>query len=234
METIDARFCEISRINFNMHLISYIGFIEYDRKQLYLNHLHKADFSHNRIKTLEKFCFYSLRNGLKTLNLSNNIITDFATEAFSNLVKLETLDMSNNNITNIKRTSFDDLYQLKKFFFANNKLQTVHFGLFKNSYWLQVLNFTSNHIKTATSPDQIFWKNVTTLDLSDNKINLLDMKNRNFILKHFPNLNTVPDNPKTPSTPEPVLPENDDYARLVGKSKRAEIFLICSSRHSPF
>jgi Leucine-rich repeat (LRR) protein len=168
-----------------------------------------------------------LRKGLKTLNVSNNIITDFATEAFSNLVKLETLDMSNNNITNIERTSFDDLKQLKEIYLANNKLQTVHFELFKNSFWLQILNFTSNHIKAVTFPDHIFWKNVTTLDLSNNRVSLLDMNNRNFILTHFPNLNTVPENLIKPSTPEPVLPEYD-YTELVGKSERVAMYLICT------
>jgi Leucine-rich repeat (LRR) protein len=223
LETIDARSCEINSISFNVHAVITLFQMEIYKWQFYLNHLHRVDYSHNKIKTMKKYCFYSLRNGLKTLNISNNIITDFAPEAFFNLTKLETLDISNNNISKIKPTSFDDLYQLKEFYFANNKLQILHFVLFKHSQVLQILNVTFNQIINVTIPINSAWKTVTKLDLSNNRVNL----DPNLLSKHFPNLSIFPETPEKVLTTRLLMPKYE-YAELVEKSERVAMYLICT------
>jgi Leucine-rich repeat (LRR) protein len=227
LETIDARSCGIKNINYDIHIITGV-------KSLHLDRLHTADFSHNKIEYIGENRYYSLQYGLKTLNLSNNVITNFATEAFYFLKNLENLDLSNNNITHINPASFKDLKQLKEFNLTNNHLPILDFELFCNSIQLQIMNFGSNQI------DEIFfatsiWRNMTTLDLSNNKISTMDP---NTTSKHFPNLKnlilrkttnkpdilTTPTNQPNDITQESTLPttEHDD---LIKKSKHTEIFL---------
>jgi Leucine rich repeat/Leucine Rich repeat len=167
LETIDARSCGISNIDYDAHINVSIS--------LLLDRLHSADFSHNQIENIEKNSFFSLQNGLQKLNLSNNIITHFSPEAFNFLRKLEILDLSNNSIAHIKLTSFKDLDQLKEFYFANNQLLGVQFNLFSYSRHLQILNFSSNQIEVLAFPaTAAVWESLTTLDLSNNRIYHLD------------------------------------------------------------
>jgi Leucine-rich repeat (LRR) protein len=177
LETIDARSCGISKINYNIHISGAES----------LNRLHRADFSHNKIESIESFCFFSLQNGLKTLNLSNNIITKFAEAAFFYLKKLEILDLSNNNISSISLNSFNDLDQLKEFYFANNRLRVLHFEMFSKSLHLQMMNFSSNQIEKITFGSSV-WRNMGTLDFSENKIFHMDTDTKR---KCFPNLKNL-------------------------------------------
>jgi Leucine-rich repeat (LRR) protein len=194
LQTIEARSCGICTINYN-----------YEHFQL--RSLRRADFSHNKIDSITKHCFYALREGLRTLNLSSNNINQFITEAFSDLFNLEVLDLSNNVITNIQPTCFKDLLQLKELYFANNQLQILHFQRFSENHNLQILIVSSNHIKNLTFPGTV-WKNLTTLDLSYNMINHLD---REITAKYFPNLKNL------------II---TDFAKLVQKSERFANYLI--------
>jgi Leucine-rich repeat (LRR) protein len=223
LETIDARSCEISKINYDIHIIA-------GAERLYLNRLHTADFSHNKIESIEKNCFFSLQNGLKTLNLSNNIITKFAEEAFYTLRNLEILDLSNNNISSINFYSFRDLDQLKEFYFANNRLRVLHFELFSNSRHVQMMNFSSNWIENVTCGSSV-WQKLTTLDFSENKIFHMDTDTKrkcfpnlkNLVFTSKPSLPNQPINEPSNSTP----PESDTSTNeLAKKGKRTEIFLF--------
>jgi Leucine-rich repeat (LRR) protein len=227
LETIDAHSCGIKNINYNIHIIAGV-------KGLYLDQLHTVDLSHNKIESIGEHCFYSLQTGLKTLNLSNNIITNFATEAFYVLKNLENLDLSNNNIAYINPTSFKDLKNLKVFNLAYNHLQILDFELFSNSIHLKIMNFGSNQI------DRIFfatsvWKSMITLDLSNNNIFEMDPTTKS---NRFPNLKNLilskttmkPDILPTPTNqPNDTKQESNgtsiEHDALIKKSERTAIFL---------
>jgi Leucine-rich repeat (LRR) protein len=196
LETIDARSCGISKINYDIHIID-------GAESLYLNRLHRADFSHNKIESIERYCFNSLQNGLKTLNLSNNIITKFAEGAFYTLKKLEILDLSNNKISSFNFNSFNDLDQLKAFYFANNRLRVLHFELFFKSLHLQMMNFSSNRIEKITCGSSV-WRYLNTLDFSENKILQMDTDIKS---KCFPNLKNF----IFTSTPLSLPNQTNDY-----------------------
>jgi Leucine-rich repeat (LRR) protein len=233
-KTIDARFCEIKNINYNIHIKANVT-------GLYLDRLHTADFSHNKIENLGEYRFYSLQTGLITLNLSNNIITNFATEAFYFLKNLENLDLSNNKIAYTNATSFKDLKQLKVFNLAYNHLQILDFELFSNSGKLQIINFASNRINTIVFGQSVWWKtpvwrNMITLDLSNNKIFEMDP---NTTSKRFPNLKNLilskttikPDILPTPTiqpnnTEQESTLHTTEHDELIKKSERTAIFLI--------
>jgi Leucine rich repeat len=183
LETIDAKSCGITNINYDIH--SKAG-----EESLHLYRLHSADFSHNKIETIRKHCFYSLQYGLKTLNLSNNNIKNLAKDAFYDLKNLEILDLTNNNITDIKPNSFNDFNHLKNFYLANNRLRILHFQLFYNSQHLQIMNFSSNQIENITYP-KIVWRKMKTLDLSNNMIH--QMSSECFPNLHKPNLSETPE-----------------------------------------
>jgi Leucine-rich repeat (LRR) protein len=227
LETIDARSCGIKNINYDIHIIA-------GKTGLYLNSLHRADFSHNKIESIEKNRFYSLKNGLKTLNLSNNVIENFATEAFYNLKNLENLDLSNNNITHINPTSFKDLKQLKEFNLANNHLQILYFELFSNSGKLQIMNFASNQIDEFNFATSV-WRSMITLDLSNNKIFLMDPYIKSYRFPNLKNLILSKTTKKPNILPTPTNQPNDtkqkanetttEHDALIKKSERTAIFL---------
>jgi Leucine-rich repeat (LRR) protein len=202
LETVDARSCGISQIDLDIY-------IENELQYFYLHKLHTANFPHNKIESIENYCFFSLQYGLQTLNLSNNIITNIEYKAFHHLAKLEILDLSNNLITYIISSSFQHLYQLKEFYFANNQLQVLQFELFKNSRLLQIMNFSYNKIAQISFFETV-WENIKILDLSNNTISQLDP---NTTSKYFPNL-------KSSETSKDII------AKLIEKSECAESFLI--------
>jgi Leucine-rich repeat (LRR) protein len=200
LETIDARACGISTINFN-----------------YLFHLDKVyttDFSHNTIGSIEKYCFFAMRNGLRTLNLSNNVITNFAKETFYDLSKLEVLDLSNNLITNIQPTSFEDLHQLRELNFAKNQLQILHFQRFSKNQNLQILIVSTNNINNITFPEMV-WKNLTTLDLSNNMIYQMGPNNAS---QHLPNLENL--------IFSKMFAKTEDLKKLIEKSELISKYVI--------
>jgi Leucine-rich repeat (LRR) protein len=207
LETIDARSCGISKINYDIQHIA-------GAESLYLNRLHRADFSHNKIERIEKHCFYSLQNGLKTLNLSNNIINNFANEAFYTLRYLEILDLSNNYISSISSFSFNDLDQLKEFYFANNRIQFLQFELFSKSPHVQIMNFSSNQIDRISLGSSVWW-NMTFLDLSDNEILKMDTAIKR---KYFPNLKNLILT-STPSLPNQPNDYNSKLSLLTQESE---------------
>jgi Leucine-rich repeat (LRR) protein len=226
LETIDARSCGISKINYNIPIIA-------GGESFHLERLDRADFSHNKIEGIEKFCFYSLQNGLTTLNLSNNIITKFAEEAFYNLKVLEILDLSNNNISSIILNSFKDLGQLKEFYFANNQLRVLHCELFSKSLHMQIMNFKSNQIERITCSRSV-WQKMSTLDFSENKILQMniDIKNKcfpnlkNLFFTSKPSLPNRPDNEPSNNTTQQSDSSTNEYSELAKKGKLTEIFLF--------
>jgi Leucine-rich repeat (LRR) protein len=163
LETIDANTCRISQIDYDLH-------VKGTSNSIYLTKLHTLDLSHNNITYIKKHCFYSLQQNLKTLILSNNIITKFAPQAFSHLNNLQTLDLSNNNISFINESSFKDLHQLKNFSVANNNLLKLDVKLFKSTK-LQTLNFRQNNISMINLFTSSVWNDLMILDLNLTVIN---------------------------------------------------------------
>jgi Leucine-rich repeat (LRR) protein len=229
LETIDASACEISEINYDLHNDAELSFFPHK--------LHTLDLSHNKITYIRQYCFFSLQIGLKTLNLSNNVITDLATEAFYRLKVLEVLDLSNNRIAFINQSSFNDLGKLEKFNFARNRFQILDFSLFSKSPHLLTMNFSLNQINRATFSTSIRWNYLTTLDLSNNKIYQIGTYIKS---QRFPNLKDLilseapmkPDSSSTSSNQHNNITQDSqlaktDYEEVVKmKSKRTEIFLI--------
>jgi Leucine-rich repeat (LRR) protein len=174
LETINANTCGIREIDYNLHTTN-------PPASFFLNNLHTVDLSNNNIEFIKGYCFNSLQSALRTLNLSSNVITHFAPEAFFYLNQLEILDLSNNLISFIPQDSFKDLHKLKEISIANNKLRRLDFDLFINSKELLAMNFRENKFETTEYSTSV-WKKLTSLDLDLSSIVIEKIK------KQFPKL----------------------------------------------
>jgi Leucine rich repeat len=197
LETIDANTCGIIEIDYDLHKPN-------TSASLILNQLHTVDLSNNNIGSIKRYCFYSLQFALKTLNLSSNVITHFAQEAFHDLKVLEILDLSNNRISSIAQDSFKDFHKLKEISIANNQLWFINFDLFINSKELLTMNFRENKFKTFQFSTSV-WKDLTNLDLDFSFI-VINRNKEQFSKLVFPTLSSPL--PQCNHSSETVIPEN--------------------------
>ena len=159
--------------------------------------LHKLDLRINRLRSIGPTCFHGLQ-GIQSIDLSRNKLTSLPENLFRGLTSLLHIDLSKNRISVINQTLFHGLINIKRIYLNDNHLSYIEDGLFNTLDSLEVLQLDSNKIKTiggnpfspssslrelhlqnndlTSLPSWIFYlKKIKKLDLSSNRITLLDL-----------------------------------------------------------
>ena len=159
--------------------------------------LHKLVLRMNALRTIGPTCFHGLK-GIQSIDLSANMLTSLPENLFHGLTSLLHIDLSKNKISVINKTLFHGLINIKRIYLNGNNLSYIEDGLFSTLDNLEVLQLDSNKIKTIVGnpfspssslrklhlqnnnltslPSWIFYlKKIQKLDLSNNRITLLDL-----------------------------------------------------------
>ena len=159
--------------------------------------LHKLVLRSNGLRTIGPTCFHGLK-GIQSIDLKRNMLTTLPENLFHGLTSLLHIDLSKNRISVINKTLFHGLITIKRIYLNDNHLSYIEDGLFKTLDNLEVLRLDSHNIKTVVGnpfspssslrqlhlqnnkltslPSWIFYlKKIKKLDLSNNRIMLLDL-----------------------------------------------------------
>ena len=159
--------------------------------------LHKLVLRRNGLRTIGPNCFHGLQ-GIQSIDLRNNQLTSLPENLFRGLTSLLHIDLSKNMISVIHKTLFQGLINIKRIYLNGNDLSYIENGLFNTLDSLEVLQLRSNKIKRiggnpfspssalrelhlqnndlTSLPSWIFYlKKIEKLDLSNNRITLLDL-----------------------------------------------------------
>ena len=188
---------DIKRIYLNDNHLSYIE----DGSFKTLDNLEVMRLDSNKIKTIGRNLF-SPDSSLRELHIQNNDLASLPKNLSQGLTSLLYIDLSKNRISVINKTLFHGLTDIKRIYLNDNHLSYIEDGSFKTLDNLEVLRLDSNKIKTigenprgnpfspssslrelylqnnnlASLPSWIFYlKKIKKLDLSNNRITLLDL-----------------------------------------------------------
>ncbi|XP_071958651.1 uncharacterized protein [Antedon mediterranea] len=128
--------------------------------------------SFNFIKTLSSDDFGCLKN-VKSLDLSNNQITDMTSFRNEGLSNLQSLDLSNNKIHTIDNKSFKGLSNLLNLKLRSNSITSLNAGVFEELTSLQTLDLGNNSISILAKEMFEGVSNLQTLKLTRNKVQAL-------------------------------------------------------------
>ena len=129
------------------------------------------NFKGNKIKRLRKQPLGVTRTKVWHINLAGNVINqlrqDNLGETFPNLSQL---DLTNNKIVSLSKNSFLNLTKLKVLHLSSNKLRTINQGWFSHLFLLSLLYSHDNEITVIVESNEIWPKELDTLDLSYNQL----------------------------------------------------------------
>lgn len=175
--------------------------------------LEELRYRYNRILSVSNYSFYHTPN-LKTLWLNINNIAMFQLKALSGLRRLQTLRLDNNLLSDLFAQTFEDLSDLQILNLRNNRIAVIFKDTFHNLKNLTTLDLggnkithfqssglnglerlsklylDGNNLKNIDSSNyHIFQNTLTTLDLSQNKIQF----DKDFNFSPFMNLTRLSD-----------------------------------------
>ena len=159
--------------------------------------LHKLVLRMNGLRTIGPTCFHGL-HGIQSIALSRNMLTSLPENLFHGLTSLLHIDLSKDRMSVINQTLFHGLINMKRIYLNENHLSYIEDALFNTLDNLEVLRLDSNRIKSVggnpfspssslrelhlqnnnltSLPSWIFnLKKIEKLDLSNNRITLLDL-----------------------------------------------------------
>ncbi|XP_053381250.1 uncharacterized protein LOC123562128 [Mercenaria mercenaria] len=143
-----------------------------------LTSLETIDLSWNEITELDNNQVYRQCSGLKTLDLSNNIIDnvhqDFLkdADALTNL-SVTFLDLSHNRISHLDDTTFEEVPDLEILYLNDNLLTSLDKDLFKGLTSLKMLHLNTNLLTTLHKDLFKELTSLTTLHLDNNLLTVL-------------------------------------------------------------
>lgn len=100
----------------------------------------------NSVKTLKSRFLFNCPD-LYYLDLSNNMITDIASDAFENLTKLNFLGLNSNQLKTLHPNTFQSTTKLKALSLNANQLEILHTDTFYNLKDMKRLYLEENHLK---------------------------------------------------------------------------------------
>ena len=115
----------------------------------------------------------NLTRTIKTLSLSNNLITNLGGGVFSSYSNLETLHLSDNKISNISEDAFIGLSKLTTLSLYRNQIQVFPPGVFEHLGKLTTLNLFGNAISNISEDMFYGLKRLENLVLYHNGIETL-------------------------------------------------------------
>jgi Leucine-rich repeat (LRR) protein len=136
------------------------------------------------IDQIDSRWFISVGESLKTLSLNENRIVKIRSNDLLHLEKLEELSLNCNGIDEIEPNSFKHLKSLKKLDLSFNRLKSFNSSLFVGLVKLEELNLSDNRIDSIHSSESDFidhLRNLTSLDLSYNQIESVDLNAHKYL-----------------------------------------------------
>ena len=109
----------------------------------------------------EEFLMRNKFMSLKTLDLSNNLISTIELNAFKHLAELETLDLSNNKLNYLSSAAFNGLKSLKNLILKSNQISNLVPNQFASLQTLIFLDLSSNRISNLEATN---FNNLTSLN----------------------------------------------------------------------
>lgn len=126
-----------------------------------------VDLSDNKLTNLSTKVFNGLDN-IEELNLSGNLLETVSISTFFLMSPtLEQLYLSRNRFKTINMEAFQSLYRLSVITLDQNKLSQINMDIL-NATFVQNVNLSFNHLQTLTLNNQL--NNLTVLDLSNNHL----------------------------------------------------------------
>ncbi|RWS12680.1 chaoptin-like protein [Dinothrombium tinctorium] len=143
-----------------------------------LLHLEHLDLSRNRLATFTGEPFIGL-NGLRQLNLAFNALSkldELDEKTFAPLTKLEILDLTDNQLIMFPSNALYALKNLRKLFLDYNKISIVNENLFSSINQIEELSLAYNLIQEL--PDRLFFgmRNLRLLNLHANKLEYISQE----------------------------------------------------------
>lgn len=139
------------------------------------NILDNLDLANNSISNI---CFDYMKN-LDNLILTSNLIENISINSFSNLTKIRGLFLNKNRINSVQAESFSSLKNLALLDLSFNKLNENL--IIKNLNSLTTLKITNNNFKSFTQNNFPDSYRLSSLDLSNNQIEFIQLNFTNLI-----------------------------------------------------
>ncbi|CAK9290421.1 unnamed protein product [Gordionus sp. m RMFG-2023] len=124
---------------------------------------------------------YFANSNIEILNLTSNKIEVIESLSFFNMTRLKYLVLSNNLIRQLPSDIFTGTIKLSSIRVDLNLITTIPTNLLKNLTNLRVLIISDNSIRKFDSKllNEDSWKQIQHLDISNNSIEVLDLRNIN-------------------------------------------------------
>lgn len=165
----------------NIQFTSFIDFNNFiNLKTIHLCNTNIAQYYSRNVSLVD----YLIRNrNVNYLNLSsNNLETIGKLDLF---ILLVSLDLSNNNMAELEENFLVPLYFLERLILKDNKLESFKFTNLKSKFFKE-LNLKNNSIKSLVIEDiQVNLDKFWFLDVSFNKLEILEINNPNQVLKYL-------------------------------------------------
>ncbi|VDK49177.1 unnamed protein product [Anisakis simplex] len=127
--------------------------------------------SNNNLKTLEPSVFSQFPE-IQVIDLSYNYLTEITEDMFTDLEHLQHLNLEGNQITEVSPGSFATT-PLLLLWLPNNCLSSVSANMFQGAPFLRQVSLANNNIHNIQPLSFAHLANLHTLDLSHNKIQVL-------------------------------------------------------------
>lgn len=112
----------------------------------FYSELHVLDISHNKLESLGKTNFESLKS-LHLLNVSYNSIKTLENGVFTGLTHLKIVDLSGNQLDRVEREIFSSLAHIKEIILDRNRLEFLDWDLFRGLDTLERISAKFNFIQ---------------------------------------------------------------------------------------
>lgn len=139
------------------------------------------------VKTLKSRFLYNCRD-LDYLDLSNNMITDIAPDAFENLTKLTLLNLNYNQLKTLPKDTFHSLIQLKWLYLGSNQLEDLHKDAFYNLTDMDWLDLRENQLKTLDKDMFKSFNKLRLLRLGGNQLQSIASLSYSQYSSRYPNI----------------------------------------------
>lgn len=134
--------------------------------------LEKIDLMENRLTKITKNILAGDFEDLQEINFSYNMLASIEPGSFDKLPHLESIDLSCNCLKHLHSDIFKKSPDLRQVHFQENEIDKIESALFNSKTDLKFLDLSKNKLEFIPNFEM---KNIKLLDLSFNKITLLDL-----------------------------------------------------------
>lgn len=134
--------------------------------------LEKIDLMENRLTKITKKVLAGDFEDLQEINLSYNMLASIEIGSLDKLPQLESIDLSCNCLKHLHSDVFKKNPEIRQVYLSDNEINKVESDLFNSKTDLKLLDLARNNLDFIPNLEM---KHIKHLDLSTNKITLLDL-----------------------------------------------------------